>query len=262
MKNFQMNKVLKFVLVLLCSATLGGILGFIDNYMGRIDWFLICSGVFISILVFIILIDATNMIRVFKGEYSKAIQSYEKIIKKSGKIKIIANVIIYDISLCHYRRGEFHKVEAYLDKLDLTTCSDNIKWGYFSLQASTFMLLEENIHIAGEYLEKATQLFNPEECYPRLAYYEGIKGNQKEALNYIEGYENKKSKRRLIISFPKVFFLFDKFIYDIENNYFLGMAYLKINKTQLAKEYLQKASKGQYENYFSKRAEEILAELD
>lgn len=261
MKNYEMNKILKFILVLICSAALGGILGFADNYMGKMDWFEICCYVLICISVIITLIDVKNMRLVLKGEYSKAIQNYEKIIERCGKFIRIVNVLMYNISICYYRRGEFHKSEAYLDKIDLARCSKNIKWGYLGLKASNLILLEENVQVAEEYLKKSIQLFNSEECYPRLAYFEGIKGNQKEAFRYIEGYENKKKKRKVVIG-SKVFLLFDKFIYDIENNYFLGMTYLKLNETQLAKEYLKKASKGQYENYFSKRAGEILAELD
>ena len=95
------------------------------------------------------------------------------------------------------------------------------------------------------------ELLNPEEAYPIRAYFEAVKGNQKEALRYIEAYINKEKRRKVIFSLRKSTLVYDKFTYDIENNYFIGMTYLKLNEPQLAKEYFSKASKSQYENYFS-----------
>ncbi|WP_077847081.1 hypothetical protein [Clostridium puniceum] len=94
------------------------------------------------------------------------------------------------------------------------------------------------------------------------AYFEAVKGNKEEALRYIEDYVNKEKKRKVIFSLKKSTLVYDKFNYDIENNYFLGMTYLKLNESQLAKEYFSKASKSQYENYFSKKAGEYLEGLE
>ena len=89
-----------------------------------------------------------------------------------------------------------------------------------------------------------------------------MKGNQKEALRYIETYINKEKRRKVIFSLKKSTLVYDKFNYDIENNYFLGKTYLKLNESQLAKEYFSKARKSQYENYFSKKAGEYLEGLE
>lgn len=257
-----MNKIFKFIIAILCSAILGGILGSMDVDLELNDWVLIWCCVVTSILLLIFLRSINSMKLLSKGEYSKAIQGFERIIENQGKNKKILNAMLYNISICHYRNGEFNKSENCLDKMDLTCCDDNIKWGYFNLRASNLMLLEENIDVIEDYFDKAAQLFNPEEGYPRLTYFEGVKGNQKEALRYIEGYVNKEKKRKVIFRFRNTLLLFDKFVYDIENNFFLGMAYIKLNEPKLAKEYLGKANNGQYENYFSKRAGEILNDLE
>ena len=134
--------------------------------------------------------------------------------------------------------------------------------GILFLRASSLILLEENVQAAIEYYEKAVELLKPEEAYPIRAYFEAVKGNKEEALRYIEDYVNKEKKRKVIFSLKKSTLVYDKFNYDIDNIYFLGMTYLKLNESQLAKEYFSKASKSQYENYFSKKAGEYLEGLE
>lgn len=244
------------------SAILGVIIGLVGVNIRQkelqIIWYCICFGT----LALILLKDMNNMRLAFKGEYGRAIQGFDRMKKKYGRIKIIKNTITYSIALCYYRKGEFCKSEDYLDQMDLVNCDNNLKWGFFGSRAINLILLGEHASVAEQYFEKATRFLKLEEYYPIQAYFEVVKGNQKEALKYIEGYINKKKKRKILFSFTKVNFVFDKFIYDIQNNYFLGMTYLKMNEPQLAKEYFIKASKGQYENYFSKRSEEILACLE
>jgi hypothetical protein len=43
-------------------------------------------------------------------------------------------------------------------------------------------------------------------------YFEAVKGNQKEALRYIEAYVNKEKKRKIIFSLKKSTLVYDKFI--------------------------------------------------
>lgn len=260
MKNFKKYK--RFVYAIFCGILIGLILKFTGTHVELKDWIMIWFGVFIIILLLILIKSMNSMKLVYKGEYSKAIQSFQRIIEKYERNKKMVNAMIYNISLCLYRKGELYEAEDYLDKIDLTNCDDNVKAGYFNLRASNLILQEKNIDLAEEYFEKATQLFNPEEGYPVRAYFETLKGNQKEALRYVKGYTSKEKKRKFLFGFTKSTLVFDKFIYDIENNYFLGMAYLELNQPQLAKEYLTKASKGQYRNHFSERAEEILGKLE
>lgn len=258
----KVNKYFKLILVLLCSAILGGILGFSGIHIELKDWVIIYFGVVISAILVVIIRGMNNLNSLHKGEYSKAIESFKKTMKKHGRNTKIVNAMLYNISVCYYRKGDFYEVESCLDKIELKSCDDNIKWGYFFLRASSLILLEENVHAAAEYCEKAVELFNPEEAYPIRAYFEAVKGNQKEALRYIETYINKEKRRKVIFGLKKSTLVYDKFNYDIEYNYFLGMTYLKLNEPQLAKEYFSKSSKSQYENYFSKKAGEYLEGLE
>lgn len=262
MRCLKESKIYKNVFFLLCPLILGLILGTMGIKIKLKSVVLICIVLFISLMFFVILNvilkSMNNMKLLSKGEYNKAIQGFEGNIKKYERNKKIVNAMIYNIAICHYRKGEFIESKAYLDKIDSSYCDDNVKYGYFGLQASNLIFLEENISEAEEYFKKADQLLDTEEGYPIRAYLEGIKGNSKEVLRYIESYINKEKKKKVVFSFNKSLLLYDKFIYDIENNFHIGAAYLKLNEPKLAKEYFIKASKGQYENYFSKKAEEIL----
>lgn len=54
--------------------------------------------------------------------------------------------------------------------------------------------MEENINAAIEYYEKAEKILNLKEAYPVKAYFEAVKGNQKEALSYLNAYANKEKR--------------------------------------------------------------------
>ena len=236
-----MNKYFKLILVLLCSAIFGVTLGFSRIHIGLKDLVIIYCVLVISAILLVFIRGMNNLNSLHKGEYSKAIESFKKTMKKHGRNTKIVNAMLYNISVCYYRKGDFHEVESCLDKMDLKSCDDNIKWGYFFLRASSLILLEENIYAAIEYYEKSLELLNQEEAYPVKAYFEAVKGNQKEALRYMETYINKERRRKVIFSLKKSTLVYDKFNYDIENNYFLGMTYLKLNEPQLAKEYFSKS---------------------
>ena len=70
-------------------------------------------------------------------------------------------------------------------------------------------------------------------------------------LKFIEG-------KKLSFSFIKSSVIIDKFIYNIQNNFFIGACYLKMNNYALARQYLEKASNSRYDNYFSKKSKELL----
>lgn len=127
----KMNKYFKLILMLLCGAILGVILGFSRIHMELKDWIIIYFGVVISALLFVLTRGMNNLNSLYKGEYNKAIESFKKTIKKHGRNTKIVNAMLYNISVCHHRKGDFYEVESCLDKMDLKSCDDNIKWGYF-----------------------------------------------------------------------------------------------------------------------------------
>lgn len=256
-----MNRYFRLILVTLCSLILVGILEFSGIHLDMIGGAIIFLFVVICMLLFIIARSFNSLKLLHKGEYSKAIEGFKKNMKKYGNNTKIVNAMLYNIAVCNYRKGDFCEMEAYLDKIDLKSCDDNVKWGYFFAKANGLILLEENINGAIEYHEKASELLNIEGAYPVKAYFEAVKGNQKEALMYINAYFDNEKRRKVIFDLKKSTLVYDKFVYDIENNYFLGITYLKLNEPQLAKEYFIKASKSKYENYLSKKAGEYLNNL-
>lgn len=257
----KMNKYFKFILVVLCGVILGTTLRFSRIHLEIKDWIIAYLVIVISALLFVITRGMNNLNSLYKGEYNKAIEIFKKTMKKHWRNGKIVNAMLYNISVCNYRKGDFYEVESYLDKMNLNSCDDNVKWGYFFLRASSLIFLEENINAAMKYYEKAVEIFNPEEAYPVRAYFEAVNGNKQEALRYIEVYVNKEKRRKIIFGLKKSTLVYDKFIYDIENNYFLGITYLKLNEPQLAKEYFSKASKCEYENYFSKKSGDYLEKI-
>jgi tetratricopeptide (TPR) repeat protein len=256
-----MNRFFRLILAVLCSLILVGILEFSGIHLDMIGGAIIFLFVVICMILFIIARSFNSLKLLHKGQYSKAIEGFKKTMQKYGNNAKIVNAMLYNIAVCNYRKGDFCEMEAYLNKIDLKSCDDNVKWGYFFAKANSLILLEENINGAIEYHEKAAELLNLEGAYPVKAYFEAVKGNQKEALMYINAYFNNEKRRKVIFDFKKSTLVYDKFVYDIENNYFLGMTYLKLNEPQLAKEYFSKASKCKYENYISKKAGEYLNNL-
>ncbi|WP_160690946.1 hypothetical protein [Clostridium sp. C2-6-12] len=256
-----MNRFFRLILAVLCSLILVGILEFSGIHLDMIGGAIIFLFVVICMILFIIARSFNSLKLLHKGQYSKAIEGFIKTKNKYGSNAKIVNAMLYNISVCNFRKGDFYEVENYLDKMDLKSCDENIKWGYFLLKANSLILSGENINAAIEYYEKAVELLDPEEAYPVKAYFEVLKENPKEALRYINAYINKEKRRKMIFDLKKSTLVYDKFVYDIENNYFLGMAYLKLNKPQLAKEYFNKASICKYENYFSKKAGEYLKKM-
>lgn len=192
-----------------------------------------------------------------KGRYNEAIEGFKKIVKKcENKIKV-KNLTLFNIALCYSRMGGFEKSDQYLSEIDIKTMSEYFKWDYFILKAMNIMLLGEEINEVDKYLEKALTILKKKEFYPAEAYFYALKGNNQECLNYIHMYLEFIEERKLA-SFIKYSYKLDKFIYNVQNNFLIGVCYLKMNNWVLAKQYLKKTCRCNYDNYFSKKSEELL----
>lgn len=189
-----------------------------------------------------------------KGRYNEAVDSFKKIIKKcENKIKI-RNVTLFNIALCYSRMGDFEKSDQYLSKVDTKIMGEYFKWDYFILNAMNIMLLGEEIDEVESYLQKALNILEKKEFYPTEAYFYALKGDNQECLNYIHMYLEFIEEKRLARLINKL----DKFIYNVQNNFLIGACYLKMNNYVLAKQYLKKSYRCNYDNYFSKKSEELL----
>ena len=207
----------------------------------------------VDVLLIMLKVLKSNCL-VSKGRYNEAIESFKKIIKKcENKIKI-RNVILFSIALCYSRLGEFEKSDQYLSEVDVKIMEEYFKWNYFILNAMNIMLLGEETNEAEQYLQKALIIFEKKEFYPAEAYFYSLRGNNQECLNYIHMYLEHIEEKKLSGFINKL----DKFIYNVQNNFLIGACYLKMNNYVLAKQYLKKSCKCNYDNYFSKKSEELL----
>jgi tetratricopeptide (TPR) repeat protein len=192
------------------------------------------------------------------GKYGEAIDQFNNIIKKyANKVKI-RNVTLFNIALCYSRMGDFEKSDEYLNQIDIEMMNDYLKWDYFILNAMNVMLLGEDINEAEPHLQKAVSILKKKEFYPTEAYFYALKGNNEECLNYIHMYLDFMEGKRVLFSSVKSSMIMDKFIYNVQNNFLVGVCYLKMNNWVLAKEYLEKACKCNYDNYFSRKSKELL----
>lgn len=224
--------------------------------------------VYYSIIAFsleFIVIIAYKICKVLKpnwllsaGRYNEAIAGFKKIIKKyENKVKV-RNVSLFNIALCYSRMGEFEKSDDYLKQIHIDEMSEYLKWDYFILNTMNIMLLGEEVSEAEPYLQKALSILKKEEFYPAEAYFNALQENNSECLNYIYRYLEFIEGKKILFNFVRSSIIVDKFIYNIQNNFFIGVCYLKMNNWVIAKQYLKKACKCNYDNYFSRKSKELL----
>ena len=102
-----MNKYFRLILVVLCSLSLVGILEFSGIHLDLIGGAIIFLFVVICMILFIIARSFSSLKLLHKGEYSKAIEGFKKNMKKYGNSTKIVNAMLYNISVCNYRKGDF-----------------------------------------------------------------------------------------------------------------------------------------------------------
>jgi tetratricopeptide (TPR) repeat protein len=192
------------------------------------------------------------------GKYDKAINGFNNIIKKYENKVNVKNAAVFNIALCYSRMGNFEKSDEYLMKIDIEFMNEYLKWDYFILNAMNVMLLGEDINEVETYLKRALSILKKKEFYPAEAYFYALKGNNEKCLNYIYMYLEFMEDKKVLFGSIKSGIIMDKFIYNVQNNFFLGVCYLKMNNWVLAKQYLKKACKCDYDNYFSRKSKELV----
>ncbi|AFV03500.1 hypothetical protein UNSWDHB_513 [Dehalobacter sp. UNSWDHB] len=199
-----------------------------------------------------------------KGDYAQAIEKMKKTMntsayKRNPKLK---NPMVYNIANCHNRAGDLHRSLAVLDEIKLEDIKDNkLLYCYHCLYAINLLLLEQELENAGEMLDKARELYDNNELQPLLALRESCRGDFQAALKYVRNYQPPQSKKKkTVLSLKETTLIYDAFILEVENNYFIGLTYLKAGKQELAAPYLQKAAAWKIKNYYSAKAREALGE--
>ena len=250
-------------IVMIVSFILGFASAFWDIHLSPETW------IVIFVLAFLILFGSgiynlMNPTRFLsKGMYNKAIEEFNNIINKYKGNDRVMNAMNLNIASCYSRLGDFQRSIEYLDKIDSKTraIDKNLTFAYSGLYVVNLMLLDREYEKIEEHLKKVVEINDLIEFYPIRAYFEALKADEKKTLDYIEKYQNRKENRKFILSFMNTSLVFDKFTIDVENNFFIGMSYYKLNDFKSAILYLSKIINYEYDNFYSRKAREILEEI-
>lgn len=261
-KKLYIRFIIYFVFALLLGIIIGSVLGSLHADLNFSDWLLL----WLIILLFALIIILYNILKpnrlLIKGKYNRAIKHFIKISKKYKNNNKIKNASIYNIALCYHRMGDFASSEKYLNRLDLNVIDNNLKWGYYKLSATNLVLLKKKGKKLQKYIDNAKNIYNLPELYPVISYVETLKKNNITAEFYINTYLNKPKIQKYILSFSNYSLITDNFTYEIENNFFIGLAYLKMKNNSLAMKYFQQSCNCKYDNYYSHFSEVFLGKLN
>ena len=114
--------------------------------------------------------------------------------------------------------------------------------------------------MAEEYLKKSVDVLNIPEMLPIQAYLEVLKSNAEKANEFIRRYLREKRSKRLIFNISTTLAL-DRTFEKVENNFFIGISYYKMKNFELARKYLLESCSCKYDNYYSKRSNELLSSV-
>ncbi len=197
-----------------------------------------------------------------RGNYAQAISKMERLLhtetyKKNSKL---TSSLLYNIANCYNRQGDLRKSLEVLTQIDFQKNKDSrFLYCYDVLYAVNLFLLETDIEDAISMMDKAKAILQANEIMPLLALSEGWKGNIDKAQEYLNLYKSPENgKGRLLFSLKNMTLIYDKFTYEIGNNYFIALTYLKMGKRDQAYPYLNKATQAEYPNYYTEKAKEGL----
>lgn len=251
----------KYSSFIIVSMFFGFFIGFRDIKIEQSLLIIFIIASFVISLVFILYKWIKLIHLISSGNYLKAIDySNALLIKYKGK-KSLTNPILLNIANCYNRTGNFQKSIEILDEIDTKNLDKNRSFALAVAYGSNLILLEENINVIKMYFEKTLAMTKLIEYYPLFANYEVLVGNNDAASEYIEKYihQDKHKKIKLV---GGDLFVFDKFSINIENNYSIGLYYVKIGDSNSAKEYFKKSAECKYDNYYSRKSKEFLTNLN
>lgn len=182
-----------------------------------------------------------------EGKFEEAIKIYEDLHKKHTlKDKKYKGLYLINISKCYYRMGKFKKSNQTLERFDLKELDDNYKIMYYGMYASNLALMEKDLEKAHNYIVMARKLYDLPDLILNQAIIERVQNKETAGETFAE-YKEKASVSKKASKG-------DTFGQDVVENYLVGLYYQKSNEKDKAKEYFEKASKCEYENYFSSKA--------
>ncbi|KNF10206.1 hypothetical protein CLPU_1c03710 [Gottschalkia purinilytica] len=256
---FHLKELLPTIII---AGTVGLILGIKNvelNFRTSIIIFVPLFFIILTVLIIKNIFGTTKLLE--KGKYDELIEKCEENLEYGRLNKKQKNAFINNIAVAYHRMGNFIKSKEIFDKIDTGNLDKNLRYIYYTFKIENALLTDKYSENIEEYIKKALDIYKLSSFYPTLAYYEALHNNENKSLEYINNYINSDDSKKSIWSFFNTSLIFDKFIYDIENNYLIGITYLELEKSDLAKEYLLKATKCEYDNYFTSKARELLREI-
>lgn len=218
--------------------------------------------VFIGFLIFFLFASLSPMLYIARGNYPKAIARMERLLNTEAyRKKPTLNIaIMFNIANCYNRMGDLRKSLGILDKIDLQRMNDpKLRFSYNLLYAANLFLLEADIEEAILMMDKAKEILYTNETFPLFALSESWKENNDKALEYLHHYQPQiKGKGKFLFSAKDSTLVYDRFTLEVENNYFIALAYLKMGMKEQAFPYLKAVGQAEYPNYYSEKAEEVL----
>lgn len=223
------------------------------------------AGAFAA-LVYSVLSPMRHMI---KGNYEQAIAKMRlQLVSASYSRKpLLKASLLLNLANCFNRQGSIEQSLATLAEIDLSDIDDErFLFGYYGLYATNLVLQDEESERAAHMLHKAYALLPVPEILPLLAYSEASRRNHDRAEWYLSEYLSytaspKNATKKFIWSVKETTLVFDEFTMAIENNFYVGMAYLKLGHEDLARTHLSLAVKAEHPNYYSAKAREVLSGL-
>lgn len=244
-----------FAIVMLGIFIIRVVVGFLGFEISGLAW-----RITLQIVVVIFIFNSCYkllypLLLIIKGKYDEAIIRLDKLLKSfKGNTR---NQIFFNIANCYHRKGEFDKSNEYLEQINEGEVDKNIRDVYYGLYAQNLLLLEKDFELVENYLKKSSLINKVPEGLPMQSYLELLKEKYQESTDLLQQYFEKKKTKNFIFEF-KTILLIDKEFADIQNNFFVGLIYLRTGKLELAKKHLLEASACKYDNYYSKKASELL----
>lgn len=201
-------------------------------------------------------IKATRLIK--KGELDQAIISLRELVGMYKKRwRTVRNPLIYSIAVCCHRKGDFEESIRWLEQMKKGKMDRNATRIYFGVYAANLLMLGRDLARAGQYLEKAelARIIPTDLLY--RSYLELLKGNMEQADRWVGDFHSSTKTRRFMWAFFS-FCTIDQRYADLLNNFLLGFYYVKKGEHEEAKRYLSAARRYPYQDYYSKRAAELL----
>jgi len=195
-----------------------------------------------------------------QGKYEQAIAIMSKVEAKNKGTLGYKRQALYNIALCYNLLGKFSESLNILEQIKASKLDRNLQAGFWSLYASNLIALDQNIDLAEEYINSASQVLDLPSISIAKAHIQLLKGNNVEAEQYIQEALSKEKPKKVQFGFWSTFLL-DPALNSLTENYSLGMYYYTKKDMEQAKLYLEKAGLYEHANYYTNKAGEILNEI-